>query len=37
MIIVTIVRGGGVFAFGVVLGAAFLAIGASRLYLAADR
>jgi hypothetical protein len=37
MVVVTIVRGGGPFAFGVVLGAAFVAIGASRLYLAADR
>ena len=37
MIVMTIVRGGGPFAFGVVLGAAFVAIGASRLYLAADR
>jgi hypothetical protein len=37
MIVATIARGGGPLAFGVVLGVAFVAIGAARLYLAGDR
>jgi hypothetical protein len=34
MIVSTIVRGGGAFAFGIVLGVAFTLLGAGRLYLA---
>ena len=37
MIVMAIVRGGGPLAFGVVLGVAFVAVGAARLYLAGDR
>ena len=37
MVVTTILRGGGAFALGIVLGAAFMAIGAGRLYLAGDR
>ena len=37
MVVTTIARGGGALALGVVLGAAFMAIGAGRLYLASDR
>jgi hypothetical protein len=37
MIVMAIVRGGGPLAFGVVLGVAFVAVGAARLYIAGDR
>ena len=37
MIVMAIVRGGGPLAFGVVLGVAFVAVGAARMYLAGDR
>jgi len=37
MIVTTVARGGGVLAFGVVLGVAFVALGAGRLYLAGGR
>ena len=37
MVVTTIVRGGGVLAIGVVVGAAFVALGAGRLYLTGDR
>jgi len=37
MIVTTIARGGGALAVGVVLGIAFVALGAGRLYLTADR
>jgi hypothetical protein len=37
MIVTALVRGGGVFAIGVVVGAAFVALGAGRMYLAGDR
>ena len=37
MIVTTLVRGGGALALGVVVGAAFVALGAGRLYLAGDR
>lgn len=37
MIVTTVLRGGGALAFGIVLGTAFVAIGAGRLYLADGR
>jgi hypothetical protein len=37
MIVTTVARGGGALALGVVVGAAFVALGAGRLYLAGDR
>ena len=37
MIVTTIARGGGALALGVLLGVAFVALGAVRLYLAGDR
>ena len=37
MIVTTIVRGGGPLALGVVVGVAFVGLGAGRLYLAGDR
>jgi hypothetical protein len=37
MIVTTLARGGGALALGVVVGVAFAAIGAGRLYLAGDR
>ena len=37
MIVTTVIRGGGALAIGVVVGAAFVALGAGRLYLAGDR
>ena len=37
MIVTTLVRGGGALAIGVVVGAAFVALGAGRLYLAGGR
>lgn len=37
MIITTLVRGGGGLALGIVVGVAFVLLGAGRLYLAGDR
>ena len=37
MVVTTLVRGGGALALGVIVGLAFAAIGAGRLYLAGDR
>jgi hypothetical protein len=37
MIVTTLARGGGALALGVVVGIAFVALGAGRLYLAGDR
>ena len=37
MVVTTLVRGGGALALGIVVGVAFMAIGAGRLYLAGDR
>ena len=37
MIVTTLARGGGGLALGVVVGVAFVALGAGRLYLAGDR
>jgi len=37
MIVTTLVRGGGALAFGIVMGVAFMAVGAGRLYLAGGR
>ena len=37
MIVTTLARGGGGLALGVVVGAAFVVLGAGRLYLAGDR
>ena len=37
MVVTTLVRGGGPLALGVVVGAAFVAIGAGRVYLAGGR
>ena len=37
MIVTTLVRGGGGLALGMVLGIAFVLLGAGRLYLAGDR
>ncbi|MGH2836836.1 MAG: hypothetical protein ACRDJY_00635 [Thermoleophilaceae bacterium] len=37
MIVTTIARGGGALALGLIVGVAFVVIGAGRLYLAADR
>jgi multisubunit Na+/H+ antiporter MnhB subunit len=37
MIVTTVARGGGGLALGVVVGIAFVALGAARLYLAGDR
>ena len=37
MVVTTIARGGGVLALGVIVGVAFMGIGAGRLYLAGDR
>ncbi len=37
MIVTTLVRGGGGLAFGIVVGVAFVVLGAGRLYLAGDR
>ena len=37
MIVTTLVRGGGGLALGIVVGAAFVLLGAGRLYLAGDR
>jgi len=37
MVVTTIARGGGVLALGIVVGLAFMGIGAGRLYLAGDR
>ena len=37
MIVTTVARGGGALALGVIVGVAFAAIGAGRLYLAGDR
>ena len=37
MVVTTLVRGGGALALGVIVGLAFTAIGAGRLYLAGDR
>jgi multisubunit Na+/H+ antiporter MnhB subunit len=37
MIVATVTRGGGALALGVILGVAFVALGAARLYLAGDR
>jgi len=37
MIVTTLVRGGGGLALGLVVGVAFVALGAARLYLAGDR
>ena len=37
MIVTTLVRGGGALALGVVVGIAFVGLGAGRLYLAGDR
>jgi hypothetical protein len=37
MIVMAIVRGGGALALGVIVGAAFVGIGAGRLYLAGSR
>jgi hypothetical protein len=37
MIVTTVARGGGALALGVVLGVAFVALGAGRFYLAGDR
>ena len=37
MIVTTLARGGGALALGVVVGIAFMALGAGRLYLAGDR
>jgi hypothetical protein len=37
MIVTTLARGGGALALGVIVGVAFTAIGAGRLYLAGDR
>ena len=37
MVVTTIARGGGAFALGLIVGVAFMGIGAGRLYLAGDR
>jgi hypothetical protein len=37
MIVMALARGGGPLAFGVLLGVAFVAVGAARLYLAGSR
>jgi hypothetical protein len=37
MIVTTLARGGGALALGVVVGIAFVGLGAGRLYLAGDR
>ena len=37
MVVTTLARGGGALALGVVVGVAFVALGAGRLYLAGDR
>jgi hypothetical protein len=37
MVVTTLVRGGGALALGIVVGVAFMAIGAGRLYLAGNR
>ena len=37
MIVTTLVRGGGGLALGIVVGVAFVVLGAGRLYLAGDR
>ena len=37
MVVTTLVRGGGALALGVIVGLAFAAIGAGRLYLAGNR
>jgi hypothetical protein len=37
MVVTTIARGGGALALGIVVGVAFMAIGAGRLYLASVR
>ncbi len=37
MIVTTLARGGGALALGLIVGVAFVVIGAGRLYLAADR
>jgi hypothetical protein len=37
MVVATVIRGGGPLALGVIVGAAFVAIGAGRLYLAGHR
>jgi hypothetical protein len=37
MIVSTVIRGGGVLAYGIVLGLAFTLLGAGRLYLARER
>jgi hypothetical protein len=37
MVVTTVARGGGVLALGLIVGVAFMGIGAGRLYLAGDR
>jgi hypothetical protein len=37
MIVTTLARGGGALALGVIVGVAFVALGAGRLYLAGER
>jgi Sec-independent protein translocase protein TatA len=37
MIVTTLIRGGGGLALGIVVGVAFVVLGAGRLYLAGDR
>jgi hypothetical protein len=37
MVVLTIARGGGPLALGVIVGAAFVAVGAGRVYLASHR
>ena len=37
MVVSTLARGGGPLALGVIVGAAFVALGAGRLYLASER
>ena len=37
MVVMTIARGGGALALGLIVGIAFMGIGAGRLYLAGDR
>ncbi len=37
MVVTTIARGGGALALGLIVGLAFMGIGAGRLYLAGDR
>ena len=37
MVVTTLARGGGALALGVIVGVAFVVLGAGRLYLAGDR